>query len=243
MHTITPRDRMIVALDVPTVDEARALVARLGTTVSFYKIGLELIYAGGLPLVRELIADGKQIFLDAKLLDIDNTVAGAVRSITTTGATFLTVHAYPAVMRAAVATRGDGDLKLLGVTVLTSMDDGDLAAAGYRDGAADLVSARARDAAAAGMDGLIAAPTEAARLRRALGPDILIVTPGIRPRAAATDDQKRVTTPGEAIAAGADYLVVGRPVTAAADPRAAAEAIVAEIAEAAGADALAGAAP
>lgn len=234
MDSPSPRDRVIVALDTSSVEEATALTARLGDAISFYKIGLELIYAGGLPLVERLAGDGKRIFLDAKLLDIGNTVAGAVASITRLQATFLTVHAYPQAMRAAVAARGDSGLKLLGVTVLTSMDDADLAAAGYAGTAADLVLRRARDARAAGMDGVIASPAEAAAIRAAVGPDMLIVTPGIRPRGAATGDQKRIATPAEAIRAGADHLVVGRAITAADDPAGAARAVVAEVAEALG---------
>lgn len=229
MPLIPARDRLIVALDVPTVAEAEAMVKRLGASVTFFKVGLELIYAGGVDLARRLAGEGKQVFLDAKLLDIDNTVEGAVRSIAPLGVTFLTVHAYPKAMRAAVAARGAVPLRLLGVTVLTSMDDADLRDAGFALGAAELVADRARDAKASGMDGIVASPAEAAAVRALVGPEMAIVTPGIRPAGAATGDQKRVATPASAIAAGADYLVVGRPVTTAADPRAAADAIVAEI--------------
>nr|HMN86873.1 orotidine-5'-phosphate decarboxylase [Bauldia sp.] len=154
MPTVPSRDRLIVALDLPSVAEAEAMVLRLGGSASFYKVGLQLIYAGGIPFARDLVAAGKKVFLDAKLLDIDNTVGHAVESIVRLGATFLTVHAYPQAMRAAVAARGDASLKLLGVTVLTSMDDADLAAAGYGATAADLVARRAADARAAGMDGI-----------------------------------------------------------------------------------------
>ncbi|MHA1157166.1 MAG: orotidine-5'-phosphate decarboxylase [Alphaproteobacteria bacterium] len=229
-----PRERLIVALDFPTLAEAETMIGRLGDTVSFYKIGLELIYAGGLPLVRRLVGDGKQVFLDAKLLDIDNTVAGAVGTIRSLGVTLLTIHAYPRAMRAAVAARGDSGVKLLGVTVLTSMDGDDLTDAGYSGSVQDLVLRRALDAKAAGMDGLIAAPGETAAIRTAVGPDMLIVTPGIRPRGTDAGDQKRIATPAEAIVGGADHLVVGRAITGAADPLAAASAIVAEIASAAG---------
>jgi len=229
-----PRERLIVALDFPTLAEAETMIGRLGDTVSFYKIGLELIYAGGLPLVRRLVGDGKQVFLDAKLLDIDNTVAGAVGTIRSLGVTLLTVHAYPRAMRAAVAARGDSGVKLLGVTVLTSMDGDDLTDAGYSGSVQDLVLRRALDAKAAGMDGLIAASGETAAIRAAVGPDMLIVTPGIRPRGTDAGDQKRIATPAEAIVGGADHLVVGRAITGAADPLAAASAIVAEIASAAG---------
>ena len=229
MLPIPPRDRLIVALDLPTVAAAEAMVIGLGDAVSFYKVGLQLIYAGGVGFARNLVTAGKQVFLDAKLLDIDNTVAHAVESVAGLGAAFLTVHAYPQAMRAAVAARGESPLKLLGVTVLTSMDDADLAAAGYGETAAALVARRAADARAAGMDGIVASPAEAAAIRRIVGPDIAIVTPGVRPAGAHAGDQKRVATPEAAIRAGADYLVVGRPVTTADAPPAAAAAIVAEI--------------
>lgn len=224
------RDRLIVALDVPTIAEAEALVDRLGPSVSFYKVGLQLIFAGGLSFAERLAASGRKVFLDVKLLDIDNTIAGAVRNIVGMGMTFLTVHAYPRAMRAAVAARGDAPLRLLGVTVLTSMDEADLAAAGYAGTVGGLVGRRAADAVAAGMDGIVASPAEAAAIRAVVGTELAIVTPGIRPADTAAGDQKRVATPAAAIAAGADYLVVGRPVVAAVEPRAAAEAILAEIA-------------
>lgn len=229
MLTIPPRDRLIVALDLPTVQAAEAMVVGLGDAASFYKVGLQLIYAGGIPFARDLASAGKKVFLDAKLLDIDNTVAHAVASIAGLGMTFLTVHAYPQAMRAAVAARGEAPLKLLGVTVLTSMDDSDLAAAGYAGRAADLVARRAADARAAGMDGIVASPAEAAAVRAIAGPGLSVVTPGVRPEGSHAGDQKRIATPAAAIRAGADYLVVGRPVTAAPDPKAAAAAIVAEI--------------
>lgn len=229
MPTVPSRDRLIVALDLPSVAEAEAMVLRLGGSASFYKVGLQLIYAGGIPFARDLVAAGKKVFLDAKLLDIDNTVGHAVESIVRLGATFLTVHAYPQAMRAAVAARGDAALKLLGVTVLTSMDDADLAAAGYAGTAADLVARRAADARAAGMDGIVASPAEAAAVRAIVGPSLALVTPGIRPAGSHAGDQKRIATPAAAIRAGADHLVVGRPVTGADDPKAAADAIVAEI--------------
>jgi orotidine-5'-phosphate decarboxylase len=223
------RDRLIVALDLPSLAEAERLVAALGDAVSFYKIGMQLAFAGGLELAGRLAAEGKRVFLDMKLLDIDNTIHGAVESIAALGATFTTIHAYPQAMRAAVAARASGRLGLLGVTVLTSMDDADLAEAGYAGTAAELVTARARDAATAGMDGLVCSPQEAAAVRGLVGPDLVIVTPGVRPADAGLGDQKRVTRPAEAIRAGADYLVVGRPVSRAAEPRAAADAIVTEI--------------
>ena len=229
MLQIPPRDRLIVALDVPTTGEAEAMIARLGDSVTFYKIGLQLIFAGGIELAKRLTGEGKQVFLDAKLLDIDNTVAGAVDTITRLGVTFLTIHAYPKAMRAAVQARGSASLKLLGVTVLTSMDEADLAAAGYAGPVSALVAARAADARAAGMDGIVASPAEASAIRAIVGPDMAIVTPGIRPAGSAAGDQKRIATPASAIRSGADYLVVGRPVTGAADPKRAADDVVAEI--------------
>jgi orotidine-5'-phosphate decarboxylase len=231
---IAPRDRLIVALDLPGVDAAEAMVARLGDSVGFYKIGYQLAYAGGLPLVRKLAQSGKKVFLDLKLHDIGNTVARGVESVSRLGATFLTVHAYPQTMKAAVEGSDGSGLKILAVTVLTSYDDGDLHAAGYRLGVSDLVEARARQAQALGLEGLVCSPEEADRLRRIVGDPMVLVTPGIRPAGVAAGDQKRMMTPGRAIAAGADYLVVGRPVMEAADPKAAAEAIQGEIAQALG---------
>jgi len=225
---IPPRDRLIVALDLPSVEAAQAMVARLADSVTFYKIGYQLAYAGGLSLVRKLADQGKKVFIDLKLHDIGNTVSRGVESIAKSGATFLTVHAYPQTMKAAVEARG-ADLKILAVTVLTSYDTGDLQAAGYRLGVADLVETRARQALELGIDGLVCSPEEAANLRKIVGQKMSLVTPGIRPAGAATGDQKRIMTPARAIAAGADYLVVGRPIVEAADPKAAAEAIVAEI--------------
>jgi orotidine-5'-phosphate decarboxylase len=225
---IAPRDRLIVALDLPGMEQAEAMVARLGDGVTFYKIGYQLAFAGGLPLVRKLADMGKKVFIDLKLHDIGNTVARGVESIAKSGATFLTVHAYPQTMKAAVEARG-ANLKILAVTVLTSYDDADLEASGYRLGVADLVEARARQAQALGLDGLVCSPEEAASLRKIVGDRLHLVTPGIRPAGAASGDQKRIMTPARAIAAGADYLVIGRPIVEAADPRAVAEAIVAEI--------------
>jgi orotidine-5'-phosphate decarboxylase len=227
---IAPRDRLIVALDLPGIEQAEVMIARLGDSVTFYKIGYQLGFAGGLPLVRKLADQGKKVFVDLKLHDIGNTVARGVESIAKSGATFLTVHAYPQTMKAAVEARGGTDLKILAVTVLTSYDDGDLHAAGYRFGVSDLVEARARQAQVLGVDGLVASPEEAAALRKVVGHQMCLVTPGIRPAGSAAGDQKRIMTPSRAIAAGADYLVVGRPIVDAADPRAAAEAIQAEIA-------------
>jgi orotidine-5'-phosphate decarboxylase len=228
--SIAPRDRLIVPLDLPSVAAAEAMVARLDDSVNFYKIGYQLAYADGLPLVRKLADQGKKVFLDLKLHDIGNTVARGVESAAKLGATFLTVHAYPQTMKAAVEGRAGSDLKILAVTVLTSYDDGDLHAAGYRLNVSDLVEARAQQAQVLGIDGLVCSPEEAAALRKLVGHQMTLVTPGIRPAGAEVGDQKRIMTPARAIAAGADYLVVGRPITGAADPKAAAEAIQAEIA-------------
>lgn len=229
---LTPRDRMIVALDLPDVEAAEAMIARLGDSVSFYKIGYQLGYAGGLPLVRKLADSGKKVFVDLKLHDIGNTVARGVESVAKLGATFLTVHAYPQTMAAAVEGRAGSDLKILAVTVLTSYSEEDVQAAGYRLGVSDLVAARAQQAQALGIDGLVCSPEEAANLRKLLGLNMALVTPGVRPAGSAVGDQKRIMTPARAIREGADYLVVGRPVMNAADPKAAADAIVAEITQA-----------
>jgi orotidine-5'-phosphate decarboxylase len=231
---IAPRDRLIVALDVPAIDAAEAMVARLGDSVTFYKIGYQLAYAGGLPLVRQLANAGKKVFVDLKLHDIGNTVARGVESVAKLGATFLTVHAYPQTMQAAVEAASGSGLKILAVTVLTSYDDGDLHAAGYRFGVSDLVEARAQQAQVLGVDGLVCSAEEAASLHRIVGHRMVLVTPGIRPAGAVVGDQKRIMTPRRAIAAGADYLVVGRPVLEAADPKAAADAMQAEILQALG---------
>jgi orotidine-5'-phosphate decarboxylase len=229
---IAARDRLIVALDLPSVAAAEAMVARLGEAVNFYKIGYQLGFAGGLPLVRQLADQGKKVFVDLKLHDIGNTVARGVESVAKLGATFLTVHAYPQTMKAAVEARAGSGLKILGVTVLTSYDDGDLHAAGYRLSVSDLVEARAQQAQVLGVDGLVSSPEEAALLHKIVGHQMLLVTPGIRPAGSATGDQKRIMTPARAISAGADYLVVGRPVLQSADPKAVANAIQAEIAQA-----------
>jgi orotidine-5'-phosphate decarboxylase len=229
---IAPRDRLIVPLDLPGIAQAEAMIGRLGDSVNFYKIGYQLAYAGGLPLVRQLASAGKKVFVDLKLHDISNTVARGVESVATLGATFLTVHAYPQTMKAAVEGRAGSDLKILAVTVLTSYDDGDLHAAGYRLNVSDLVEARAQQAQVLGVDGLVCSPQEAAALHKIVGHQMVLVTPGIRPAGAATGDQKRIMTPARAIGAGADYLVVGRPITEAADPKGAADAIQAEIAQA-----------
>ncbi len=232
--TPSPRDRLIVALDFPAVADADALVARLGSAVTFYKVGLQLILTpGGISFAERLAKSGKRVFLDAKVLDIDNTMAGAIKSAAEIGATFVTIHAYPHAMRAAVAARGSAPLKILAVTVLTSLNDADLAEAGYGGQTANgLVLRRAEQARDIGIDGVVASPVEAAAIRARVGEKLAIVTPGIRPRSSALGDQKRVAVPATAIAAGADYLVVGRPVTEAADPVQAANTIVTEIEQA-----------
>ena len=231
--SLEPRERLIVALDVPSVAEAEALVVRLGDSVSFYKIGYQLAFAGGIDFARVLAGAGKSIFLDLKLHDIGNTVARGVESVARLGASFLTVHAYPQTMHAAVDARGGSNLRLLAVTVLTSYDDADLAAAGYDFTVSELVGERAAQARDVGIDGLVCSGEEAAMLRPIVGSGMVLVTPGIRPLGAETGDQKRIMTPAAAVAAGADHLVVGRPIVAASDPKAAADAIVAEIAAAA----------
>ena len=224
------RDKLIIGLDVASVEEARALVERIGEAGTFYKIGYQLAYAGGFEFARELIGQGKKVFLDLKLHDIGNTVEEGVRSVARLGATFLTVHAYPQTMRAAVAGKAGTDLKILAVTVLTSYDDNDLVEAGYAPvTAAELVARRAAQARDLNVDGIVCAATEAERVRSIVGPGRLIVTPGIRPAGADAGDQKRIVTPAEGIRLGANHLVVARPIVKATDPRAAAEAIVREI--------------
>ncbi len=224
------RDRLIIALDIGSVEEARALVAKIGDAGTFYKIGYRLGFAGGLPFARELIDQGKRVFLDFKLHDIGNTVAEGVSSVAAMGVDFLTVHAYPQTMRAAVEGKAGSALQILAVTVLTSYDENDLREAGYAGNVADLVARRAAQAREIGIDGIVCSAQETRSVRAALGPDRLIVTPGIRPSGADAGDQKRVVTPAEAIRRGADHLVVGRPITQASDPRGAALAVVEEIA-------------
>lgn len=224
------RDRMIVALDVADTAQAAALVKALGDSVSFYKIGMELVYGGGLEFARDLAASGKKVFLDLKLHDIPNTVQKAAAQVSRLGMTYLTVHAFPQTMKAALeATRGTST-KILGVTVMTSYDDSDLLAAGYAMGVKDLVAQRARQAKEIGIGGLILSAEEVRAMRKLVGETLDLVTPGIRPAGAAVGDQKRVMTPGEAITAGATRLVIGRPITEAPDPKAAADAVVDEIA-------------
>jgi orotidine-5'-phosphate decarboxylase len=230
----SPRERLIVALDLPSVEAAEAMVERLGDAVAFYKIGYQLAFAGGLPLARALAQAGKQVFLDMKLHDIANSVAHGVESIARLGVTFLTIHGYPQTMRAAVEAKAGSNLKLLAVTVLTSYDDIDLDEAGYVLGVDELVADRAKRAHDLGVDGLVCSAVEASPLRLMVGNDMVLVTPGIRPAGSDYADQKRVVTPANAISAGADYLVIGRPIIAAPDPQAVANAIIADIAKAAG---------
>ena len=232
MGLIAARDRMIVALDVPSVTEAQSIISELGHHASFYKIGYQLAFAGGLDLARDLAREGRKVFLDMKLLDIDTTVAKAVDNVAKMGVTMLTLHAYPKAMKAAVEAAKGSPLTLLGVTVLTSMDEADLADAGYSTTPRELVLRRAIQARDAGMGGLVCSAEEATEVRALVGPDMAIVTPGIRPAGADKGDQKRVMTPADAIQAGASHLVVGRPITGAADKAAAAHAIAAEIASA-----------
>ena len=221
---------LIVALDVDTRREAESIVRALDGTADFFKIGYQLFYGGdGLALGKELLAAGKRVFFDLKLLDIDNTVERGVAAIARTGATMLTVHAYPQCMRAAMKGAAGSSLTVLGVSVLTSMDDNDVAEAGFARDTAGLVSLRAGQAKAAGIGGLVCSPREAGMVRAIVGPKMAIVTPGIRPTGSAIGDQKRVMDPADAIDAGASHLVVGRPITAAADPASAARAILGEM--------------
>ena len=226
------RDRLICGLDVDSVAKAEALVTQLGDSVTFHKIGYQLIFNGGLPFAQDLARSGKKIFLDMKLHDIGNTVTKGVEAIAGMGMTFLTVHAFPQTMRAAVEGARGSDLKILGVTVMTSYDDADLVEAGYRQSVSELVAQRVAQAMAIGVPGLILSPEEAVSTRNRVGDSMLLVTPGVRPAGSDSGDQKRVMTPGDAIRAGADHLVVARPIVAAPDPKAAAEAIQAEIAAA-----------
>ncbi|AHB47740.1 orotidine 5'-phosphate decarboxylase [Hyphomicrobium nitrativorans NL23] len=230
-HSAT--DSLIVALDVPTIEEARRLVAELDESVSFYKVGLELLFVGGLDLARDLRRAGKRVFLDMKLLDIGNTVERAVSNATELDVDFLTVHGHDLkTLKAAVAGRSDSRLKLLAVTVMTNLTAEDLTEQGSTATPAELVLRRAELAYKAGCDGVIASGQEAAGIRAVTGPDFLIVTPGIRLQGSTTDDQERVMTPDHAIWAGANHIVVGRPITQADDPKAAAQTFVHHIREA-----------
>jgi orotidine-5'-phosphate decarboxylase len=221
---------IIVALDVESAEEARAMVARLGERIAFYKVGMELYAAAGMPFVRELLDSGKEVFLDLKLYDIPETVKRTVAQVARTGVRFLTIHSSSAaVMRAAVEGKGASKLQLLAVTVLTSIDQQELAGDGYSCTVPELVELRARKALAAGVDGLVASPLEAAALRRIAGPKAVLVTPGVRSAGAGVGDQKRVATPAQAIRDGATYLVIGRQITRAADPAAEAVRVLEEI--------------
>jgi orotidine-5'-phosphate decarboxylase len=228
-QTFMADSSLIVALDVDSVDEARRLITDLGDTVGFYKIGHQLAFSGGLELARQLKSEGKQVFLDLKLLDIDNTIEKGVASIVRLGVDMLTIHAYPKAMRAAVKAAAGSPLTVLGVTVLTSMDEADLKEAGYLTTPRDLVLRRALQARQAGMGGIVCSPEEAKAVRSILGPDMAVVTPGIRPAGADKGDQKRVAIPRDALKAGANHLVVGRPITASADPRKAALSLLDEM--------------
>lgn len=227
--TTDARHRLIVGLDVPSVGKAESIVTALGNDVTFYKIGYQLAFAGGLDFARELVAEGKRVFLDMKLLDIDNTVAKGVESVARMGVSMLTLHAYPKAMRAAAEAARGSDLCLLAVTVLTSMDESDMAEAGYGYDPRTLVLRRAEQALQADMGGIVCSAAEASAVRRIVGPERAVVTPGIRPAGIDAGDQKRVMTPREAIAAGSSHLVVARPIVAATDPKAAARAILDEM--------------
>ena len=229
LANLSPAERLIVALDVDSVEKARALINVLGRSAGVYKIGHHLLYKGGIDLARELASEGKHVFLDAKLHDIPNTVAAGVKAIAEMGAAFVTVHAYPQTMKAAVEAAENTGLTVLAVTVLTSMSDDDAHDAGYALPPKDLVFKRTVFAARNGVPGLVCSAQEVTMIRRSVGEGLLLITPGVRPAGTSPDDQKRVTTPADAIAAGADFIVVGRPITAASNPKSAANAIIAEI--------------
>ncbi len=227
---LEPRDRLIVALDVPGASEAEALIATLGDQIRFYKVGLELVYGGGLALAERLAGEGKKVFLDLKMHDIPATVERAAAQVARLGATFLTVHAFPQTMAAAKAGVGDSGTGILGVTVMTSYDDDDLVRAGYAVSVRDLVARRADQAVEIGISGLILSAEEVEAMRRRVGTKLRLVCPGIRLAGADKADQKRTMTPAGALKAGADYLVIGRPIAQASDPAAAAAAILATMA-------------
>ena len=212
IESIPLAERLIVALDVPTIDEARAVVQTLGDTVQFYKIGLQLQMAGGLLLAKKFTAAGKKVFLDSKIFDIDETVTGAVERVANMGVNSLTVHGNGPTIRAAMKGRGDSNLKILSVTVLTSLDAHDIRDLGYPCSVEELVMRRAQSALDAGCDGVIASGKEARQIRDIAGEHLLIVTPGIRSEGVSADDQKRPATPAGAVSAGADYIVVGRQI-------------------------------
>lgn len=223
------RDRVIVALDVPDVLAAKAVVETLGERATFYKVGYELAFAGGLAFAQDLATSGKKVFLDLKLHDIPNTIEKGVGQIARMGMTFLTVHAYPQTLAAAAKGAAGSSLGILGVSVMTSMDDGDLARAGYGMGVQDLIARRAKQIYEAGCPGIVCSATDMATVRGAVGQGLKIVTPGIRPAGSALGDQKRVMTPGEAIRVGIDHMVIGRPITGVPDPAQAMQAVLDEI--------------
>lgn len=221
---------IIVALDVPSAAEARSLVQACGDSIGFYKVGMELYAAEGMPIVRELIEQGKDVFLDLKYYDIPETVKRATAQVAKAGVKLLTVHASKAVMRAAMEGKGSSGLRILGVTVLTSFDETDLADLGYTRTPAELVRHLVAKGMEADVDGFVCSPLEVADVRAVTGPSKVLVTPGVRPAGAETGDQKRVATPAQAMANGASYLVVGRPITRAADPAEAARNLLRELA-------------
>ena len=224
-----PANPIIVALDVPSAAEARSLVDALGDSADFYKVGLELYAAEGMPFIREIAGQGKRVFLDLKLYDIGETVKRATARLAGSGATLLTVHGSAPIVRAAVDGRGTSPIKILAVTVLTSLDRQDIADEGFSQTVSELAALRARACMAAGADGLIGSPLEAATLRAIAGPEAILVTPGVRSPSVDSSGQKRVATPAEALSAGADYIVVGRQITRAQDPRQAMERLKQEI--------------
>jgi len=224
------RNPIIVALDFDNAASARALVEKLGDSVDFYKVGMELYAAAGMPFARELVESGKHVFLDLKLYDIPETVKRAVAQVAKSGVHFLTVHGSNPILYAAIEGRGDAPLRLLAVTVLTSFDQEDLTDLGYPAKIDDLVALRVRNTMAAGLDGIVCSPLEAASVRALAGPKAILVTPGVRSHRADVADQKRVATPEAALAAGADYVVMGRQITRAVDPRAELERVLSECA-------------
>jgi len=232
MTTKAMHNPIIVALDVDSAAEARGIIARIGPRVNFYKVGLELYAASGMEVVKELLGQDKQVFLDLKMYDIPETVSRAVAQVAKTGVTFLTVHAVSSVMRAAVAARAGSKLRILGVTVLTSFGPDDMDDLGYDGTIGELVERRAHKAAELGVDGVVASPLEAAAVRRIVGPRMAIVTPGVRSAGVDAGDQKRVATPARAVIDGANYVVMGRQITRAEDPARAVDQVLMEIAAA-----------
>ncbi len=231
------KDKLIVAIDVPTLDEARVLIRALHGSVGYFKIGLSLVPIGGFDLMRELIADGEQVFADLKLFDIHQTVHEAAARMAELGVHILTLQGDPQIVRTAVAGRtasGNTEMKLFAITILTSLDQNDVDEMGYEMSIGDLALFKARNALGSGADGVVCSGHEAAGIKAATGGKLATITPGIRSAGTGAQDQKRIMTPGQAIAAGSDHLVVGRQITKATDPKAAAEAVLAEIAVVAG---------